>query len=129
MAQISDNAKKQLEKNKQWREEPPENSQFIKIPPGTSKTLLFDTEDMSIETVEFDPKKGPVKRAKYGVFDVTTRSTIKQWFTGGKNVSNAIDSNLEEGNTVLKISRQGEGFDTRYTVVATSVPSDYNSPL
>jgi hypothetical protein len=129
MAQLSENAKRQLEKNKEWRNEMSESNQFIKIQPGTSKTLLFDTEDMHIETVEFDKTKGPVQRAKYGVFDITQRSRNKQYFTGGKNVSNAIDSNLEEGNICLKISRQGEGFDTRYTVVATQLPQDYNSPL
>jgi hypothetical protein len=129
MAQLSENAKKQLEKNKEWRSEMSESSQYVKIQPGTSKTLLFDTDDMNIETVEFDKAKGPVKRAKYGVYDITQRLTTKQWFTGGKNVSNAIDSNLEEGNIVLKITRSGEGFDTKYTVVATQLPSDYQSPL
>lgn len=129
MAILSENAKSQLEKNKEWREEASESNQYIKIQPGTAKILLFDTEDMSIEEVEFDKAKGPVKRAKYAVFDVTLRLKTKQYFTGGKNVSNAIDSNLEEGNICLKISRAGEGFDTRYNVVATQIPQDYNSPL
>lgn len=129
MAQLSESARKQLEANKEWREEASESNQYIKIMPGTYKVLLFDTEDMTIETVEFDKTKGPVKRAKYGVYDVGLKSTIKQYFTGGKNVSGAIDSNLEEGNLVLKISRIGEGFDTRYNVVATQLPQGYQSPL
>jgi len=127
--EISNTARENLKKMKDWRDEPTGNENFVKIVPGTTKTLLFDIEDMSIETVEFDKTKGPVKRARYGVFDVTQRNRNKQYFTGGKNVSNAIDSNLEEGNIVLKISRAGEGFDTKYTVVATQLPSDYNSPL
>lgn len=128
--QISEKARENLKKMKEWTQEQNlSGTQFIKMLPGTTKTLLFDIEDMNIETVEFDPKKGPQKRAKYGCFDVSNRSTTKQFFTGGKNVANAIDSNLEEGNIVLKISRAGEGLDTRYTVVATQLPSDYSSPL
>lgn len=117
-----------LKQMKLWREEKSDD-RFVKITPGTAKTLLFDTEDMVIETVEFDKAKGPQRRAKYGVYDVTERSVVKRFFTGGKNVSNAIDSNLDEGNVCLKISRSGEGFDTKYTVVATQIPQDYVNPL
>ncbi len=127
--ELSNTAKENLRKMKDWRSESTGSDNFVKIMPGTTKTLLFDIEDMSVETVEFDKTKGPQKRARYGVFDVTQRNRNKQYFTGGKNVSNAIDSNLEEGNICLKISRQGEGFDTKYTVVATQLPQDYNSPL
>lgn len=127
MAQLSDTAKENLKKMKEWRDEKVDN-QFIKIIPGSSKILLFDTEDMTTETVEFEGKK-PTKRAKYGVFDVSERRTTKQYFTAGKNASNAIDSNLEEGNICLKLSRSGEGFDTRYTVVGVQIPADYNNPL
>lgn len=128
--QISEKARENLRKMKEWIEEQNlSGTQFIKILPGTTKTLLFDTDDMNIETVEFDKAKGPVKRAKYGVYDVTQRSMQKQYFTSGKNAANAIDSNLEEGNICLKISRSGDGLDTRYTVVATQLPADYQSPL
>lgn len=126
--QMSDKAKENLQSIRAWLEEE-KGTNFIKILPGTVKTLLFDIEDMNIETVEFDKTKGPQKRAKYGVFDVTQRNRTKQYFTGGKNVASAIDSNLEEGNICLKIGRSGEGFDTRYTVVATQLPADYPSPL
>lgn len=117
-----------LRQNKMWREEKSTTGgMFITLAAGTSRTMLFDVEDMNIEEVEFDGKK--TKRVKYGVFDVTNRGTSKQYFSAGKVASSAIDSNLEEGNVVLKISRTGERFDTKYTVVATQLPSDYKSPL
>jgi|GEM_PF-3051498 len=130
MAQLSDKARENLLNMKKWREEKSE-SNFIKIPSGTSKVLLFDTEDMTTEVVEFENNgvKRKSTRAKYGCFDISEKRTDKQYFTAGKNASNAIDGNLEEGNICLKLSRSGEGFDTRYTVVSVQIPPDYNSPL
>ena len=125
--ELSQKSKELLKANKLWREEKTEGGKFITLSAGTTRTLLFDINDMEIQEVEFKEKK--VKRVKYGVYDVTNRSVDKQYFSAGKVASGAIDSNLEEGNIVLKITRTGEMFDTKYTVVATQLPSDYNSPL
>jgi hypothetical protein len=126
---MSQKAQENLKELKLWREESTgSGGQFVTIAAGSSKVLLFDMEDMHVQTVEFEPGK-PRKRAKYAVYDISERSTEKKYLTGGKNLSLAIDSNLEEGNRVLKISRTGEKFDTKYSVVASSLPVDYKSPL
>lgn len=126
---ISEQARKNLENLRQWRNEPKTTGgQFITIPAGSFKILLFDMSDMQTETVEFEPGK-PVKRAKYGAYDVLENNTYKQYLSAGKNLSYAIDSNLEEGNIVLKIGRTGERFETKYSVVATTLPPNYKNPL
>lgn len=125
---FSQKAQENLRQLKLWREEATgTGGMFVSIPSGSSKVLLFDVDDMQVQTVEFEPNK-PRKRAKYAVYDVTERSTEKKYLTAGKTLSYAIDSNLEENNLVLKISRTGEKFDTKYSVIATQLPSNYTLP-
>jgi hypothetical protein len=127
--EMSQKAIENLKALKLWRDEAlGSGGQFLNLSDGQTKILLFDMDDMSVQTVEFEPGK-PRKRAKYGVYDVSEKSFNKQYLTGGKNLSLAIDSNLEEGNIVLKITRTGQQFDTRYSVVATQLPGDYTSPI
>lgn len=129
-SQISEEQRKNLDELKAWREEQTASGgQFLNLVNGQTKTLLFDLDDMSVQTVVFpnQPDK-KVKRARYGVFDVGEKSYDKQYLTSGKNLSLAIDSNLEEGNLVLKITRTGEQFETRYSVVATQLPANYHNP-
>lgn len=126
---LSQEARKSLDDFKAWRNEATEGGgAFVNLADGETKILLFDPNDMAIQTVEFEPGK-PRKRAKYGVFDVSAGSYQKQYLTGGKNLSLAIDSNIEEGNTVLKITRTGQKFDTKYSVVSTQLPGNYRNPL
>jgi hypothetical protein len=126
--QLSQKARENLDELKAWRDEPTLSAgQFLKMQSGQTKILLFDLDDMHVETVTFPDKPDKkVRRAKYGVFDVSEKSYDKQYLSGGKNLSLAVDSNLEEGNTVLKITKTGEMYETRYSVVATQLPADYH---
>ncbi len=88
-------------------------SKFVKIKDGDEKTLRFDSEARKvIEEDRFNP--GGEKRMRI-FFDVTDTDTqMKKIFTTSIPNALKIKKLLKQGNKMLKITRFGEGRNTKY---------------
>lgn len=123
---ISQKGLDNLAKMAKWRDETAGGGNFVTIKDGETKTLEFDIDDMNQEEIEFEGKV--TIRAKYGVWDFDDGEKQKRYFYGGKRVSWDIDSNLGVGNFVLRISRKGTKFDTKYSVISVPMPKGTKLP-
>jgi hypothetical protein len=112
---LSEKARRNLERNAQIREYRDENSKYAKIQPGEKVVWLFDAENIEPVEQEFDGRK--VQRFQYLVVDPDNPSKERLW-TANKITSEQIDAYLNEGQTLLKIQRIGSGTDTRYNIMA-----------
>lgn len=125
-ANISQKGLDNLAKMAKWRDTSTGGGNFVTIKDGETKTLEFDIEDMEQEEVEFEGKT--TTRGKYGVWDFDDPSAGKRYFYGGKRVSWDVDSNLGLGNYILRITRKGMKFDTKYSVVSVPMPKGTKLP-
>jgi hypothetical protein len=97
-------------------------SEFLKIQPNQTITLQFEMENgiPLARTIEREYKGKKSNAVNYAVKTLDgTRKTLTLSLSWALNVNDL----LKEGHTKIKISRRGEGVDTRYTFIpVTSSP-------
>jgi hypothetical protein len=104
---LSEIAKKNLESNAElWKAE----SVFIKLEDGETRVLQFNPE----KTKQVEGQYG--LRIQYMVIDPNYSDKGEKKLEAGKIMSHDIDSQLRQGNRLLKIKRLGSGVDTKYSV-------------
>ena len=97
---LSEAAKQNLEKNSElWKAE----SVYIKLEDGETRILMFNPEKMK----QVEGQYGI--RIQYMVIDPNYSDKGDKKFEAGKKTSNDIDTQLRQGNRLLKIRRLGTG--------------------
>ena len=109
----NENAKHNIQYAQQvWKS----SSKFISIKEGESATLKFMPELENGVVVKDDTYMGEVtgKKTFYKAVEVSSPNTEVRTFKANRRSSELINDQLMEGNTLLQISREGNGKDTIY---------------
>ena len=100
-------AKQNLEKNSElWKAE----SVYIKLEDGETRILQFNPEKIK----QVEGQYGI--RIQYMVIDPNYSDKGEKKLEAGKSTSQDIDTQLRQGNRLLKIKRLGSGVETKYSV-------------
>lgn len=104
---LSEKAKQNLERNTElWRAE----SEFVKLEDGETRVLQFNAEKIK----QVEGQYG--LRIQYMVIDPNYSDKGEKKLEAGKQTSHDIDSQLRQGNRLLKIKRLGSGVETKYSI-------------
>jgi len=105
--QLSEAGRQNLDKNAElWRAE----SQYVKLEDEETRVLQFDPDRIKHVEGQYGI------RIQYLVIDPNYADKGEKKFEAGKKTSNDIDTQLRQGNRLLKIRRLGIGIDTKYSV-------------
>ena len=105
--QLSEAGRQNLDKNAElWRAE----SQYVKLEDEETRVLQFDPDRIKHVEGQYGI------RIQYLVIDPNYADKGEKKFEAGKKTSNDIDTQLRQGNRLLKIRRLGIGTDTKYSV-------------
>jgi hypothetical protein len=105
--QLSEKARQNLEQNAElWRGE----SEYVKLEDGETRVLQFNPEKIK----QVEGQYG--LRIQYMVIDPNYSDKGEKKLEAGKQTSHDIDSQLRQGNRLLKIKRLGSGVETKYSI-------------
>lgn len=103
----------EMHKIKELKHRLEKNKRYIKILPGESKILYFMASD-KMEPIPKQFQGKPNEQIRFPVIEQNDDDNTEKIFDAPKGSALSILEELEKGDRVLKITREGSGSDTRY---------------